>query len=128
MVKHRETICRQKLTNVLSLFDHFMELALKGLLKGIILIWLDSKITASSKLVFFLYNFFQRNLINLITSHCTKNEVFHYGFLNFLCSECSWNSVTYTNNVASLHRFLKPSNFIPVYGCFSFSQLRAWFL
>ena len=152
MVKHTETICRQKLTNVLSLFDHFMELALKGLLKGIILIWLDSKITASSKLVF-LYNFFQRNLINLITSHCTKNEVFHYGFLqsmwpnpqetadlvtfteeirngklHFLCSECSWNSVSYTNNVASLHRFLKPSNFIPVYGCFSFSQLRAWIL
>ena len=65
MVKHTETICRQKLANVLSLFDHFMGLALKGLLKGIILIWLDSKITASSKLVF-LYNFFQRNLINLL--------------------------------------------------------------
>ena len=31
MVKHTQAICRQKPTNCLSVFDHFMGLALKGL-------------------------------------------------------------------------------------------------
>ena len=31
MVKHTQTIRRQKLTNCLSVFDHFVKLALKGL-------------------------------------------------------------------------------------------------
>ena len=31
MVKHIQTIYRQQLTNRLSVFDHFMGLALKGL-------------------------------------------------------------------------------------------------
>ena len=30
-VKHTQTICCQKLTNYLSVFDHFVGLALKGL-------------------------------------------------------------------------------------------------
>ena len=33
MDKHTETICRQQPTNCLSVFDHFVELALKGLIK-----------------------------------------------------------------------------------------------
>ena len=32
MVKHTETIRRQKPTSCLSVFDHFVELALKGLI------------------------------------------------------------------------------------------------
>ena len=31
MVKHTQTIRRQKFTNCLSVFDHFVRLALKGL-------------------------------------------------------------------------------------------------
>ena len=31
MVKHTQTICQQKPTNCLSVFDHFVNLALKGL-------------------------------------------------------------------------------------------------
>ena len=31
MVKHTQTICRQKLTNCLRVFDHFVGLALKRL-------------------------------------------------------------------------------------------------
>ena len=31
MVKHTQTICRQKMTNSLRVFDHFVGLALKGL-------------------------------------------------------------------------------------------------
>ena len=31
MVKHTQTIRREKLTNCLSVFDHFVKLALKGL-------------------------------------------------------------------------------------------------
>ena len=31
MVKHTQTICRQQPTNCLSVFDHFVNLALKGL-------------------------------------------------------------------------------------------------
>ena len=31
MVKHTQAICRQQSTNCLSVFDHFVELALKGL-------------------------------------------------------------------------------------------------
>ena len=31
MVKHTQTICRQKLTYCLSMFDHIVGLALKGL-------------------------------------------------------------------------------------------------
>ena len=31
MVKHSKTIHRQKLANCLSVFDHFVELAFKGL-------------------------------------------------------------------------------------------------
>ena len=34
MVKHTQTICWQKLTNCLSVFDDFVGLALKGLKKG----------------------------------------------------------------------------------------------
>ena len=33
MVKHIEIICRQQLINCFSVFDHFVELALKGLIK-----------------------------------------------------------------------------------------------
>ena len=33
MVKHTQTICRQQPTNCLSVFDHFVGLALKGLRK-----------------------------------------------------------------------------------------------
>ena len=36
MVKHTQTICWQLLTNCLSMFDHFVELALKGLIAIII--------------------------------------------------------------------------------------------
>ena len=32
MVKHTQTICPQQLTNCFSVFDHFVGLALKGLL------------------------------------------------------------------------------------------------
>ena len=32
MVKHTQTIRRQQPTNCLSVFDHFVELALKGLI------------------------------------------------------------------------------------------------
>ena len=32
MVKHTQTICRQKLTNCLSVFDHFVGLVFEGLL------------------------------------------------------------------------------------------------
>ena len=83
MVKHSETICRQKLTNVLSLFDHFMELALKGLLKGIILIWLDSKIIASSKLVFFYIIFFKEILLILLLVTAQKMKFSITDFLIF---------------------------------------------
>ena len=31
LVKHTKTICRQQPTNCLNVFDHFVELALKGL-------------------------------------------------------------------------------------------------
>ena len=31
MVKHTQTVRRQKPTNCLSVFDHFVELAIKGL-------------------------------------------------------------------------------------------------
>ena len=31
MVKHAQAICREQPTNCLSVFDHFMGLALKGL-------------------------------------------------------------------------------------------------
>ena len=31
-IKHTQTVCRQKPTNCLSLFDHFVGLALKGLM------------------------------------------------------------------------------------------------
>ena len=34
MVKYTQVIRRQKPTNRLSVFDHFMELALKGLTSG----------------------------------------------------------------------------------------------
>ena len=34
MVKHTQTICQQKPANCLSLFDHFVRLALKGLIFG----------------------------------------------------------------------------------------------
>ena len=34
MVKHTQTIRRLLLTNCLSVFDHFVELALKGLILG----------------------------------------------------------------------------------------------
>ena len=37
MVKHTQTIRRQKSTNCFSMFDHFVGLALKGLNHGIIL-------------------------------------------------------------------------------------------
>ena len=33
MVKHTQAICQQRLTNCLSVFDHFVGLALKGLKK-----------------------------------------------------------------------------------------------
>ena len=33
MVEHTQTILRQKLTNCLSVFDHFVELALKDYLR-----------------------------------------------------------------------------------------------
>ena len=33
IVKHTQTICRLLATNCLSLFDYFMKLALKGLIK-----------------------------------------------------------------------------------------------
>ena len=36
MVKHTETIGLQQPTNCLSVFDHFMKLALKGLTKNIV--------------------------------------------------------------------------------------------
>ena len=32
MVKHTQIICRQQLTNYLSVFGHFMELVFKGLI------------------------------------------------------------------------------------------------
>ena len=32
MIKHTQTIRRQKATNCLSVFDHFVKLALKGLI------------------------------------------------------------------------------------------------
>ena len=38
MVKHIQTICRQEPTNLLSVFDHFVGLALKGLIELIIVI------------------------------------------------------------------------------------------
>ena len=31
-VKHTQTICRQKLTNCFSVFDHFVVLALEGII------------------------------------------------------------------------------------------------
>ena len=39
MVKHTQTIRRQKLTNCLSVFDHFVGLALKGLKMQIFYNW-----------------------------------------------------------------------------------------
>ena len=33
MVKHTQTMCRQRSTNCLSMFDHFVGAALKGLMK-----------------------------------------------------------------------------------------------
>ena len=35
MIKHTQTICRQQLTNFLSVFDHFVGLALKGLRRDV---------------------------------------------------------------------------------------------
>ena len=45
MVKHTQTIRRQKPTNCLSLFDHYVGLTLKGLIKGVdktgkVLLWI----------------------------------------------------------------------------------------
>ena len=47
MVKHAQTIRRQKPTNCLSLFDHFVGLALKGLNASITLIYIDCKTDCS---------------------------------------------------------------------------------
>ena len=35
MAKHTQTICRQQPTNCLRVFDHFVKLALKGLISEV---------------------------------------------------------------------------------------------
>ena len=48
MVKHIQTIRRQQPTNCLSVFDHFVKLALKGL---IIYLFISLRITTTLKTV-----------------------------------------------------------------------------
>ena len=43
MVKHIQKICRQQLTNCLSVFDHFVGFELKGLIKNTNLRNMDSR-------------------------------------------------------------------------------------
>ena len=65
MLKVTQTIRREKPTNCVNVFDHFVELAVQGLRGRLVGKSVSRSLTSPTK----------GNL------HCAKNEVFHYRFL-----------------------------------------------
>ena len=75
MVKHTQTIRRQQQTNCLSVFDHFVGLALKGLTDDMYFQWIQMKDTISNswKEIVKQENSVNNNLL-IIGHHVIKAE------------------------------------------------------
>ena len=91
MVKHTQTICRQKPRNCLSVFDHFVGLVLKGFRESVASFkslthfltevfpknWLSLGISQ-------LYNYMRKNLVSEIMPGTILERFGHY-LINFGC-------------------------------------------